>query len=103
MAKLELLARSELKILEVLWERGDLPAGQLANVFKKKTGWNRNTTYTIIKKCVEKGFIQRTEPNFNCHILIGKEEIRRYAIQTLAELLYGGDRLALLTDLAKMV
>ena len=45
---------SELKVMEVLWKEGDLPAGQIAKILKEEIGWNRNTTYTVIKKCVEK-------------------------------------------------
>ena len=48
---------SELKVMEILWKEGDLSAGQLAKVLKERIGWNRNTTYTVIKKCVEKGAI----------------------------------------------
>ena len=41
---------SELKVMEALWKAGDLTAGQLAKILKEQTGWNRNTTYTVIKK-----------------------------------------------------
>lgn len=40
---------SELKVMEVLWKEGDLPAGQIAKILKEEIGWNRNTTYTVIK------------------------------------------------------
>ena len=41
---------SELKVMEVLWREGDLTAGQIAGILKEEIGWNRNTTYTVIKK-----------------------------------------------------
>ena len=34
-----------------------------------------NTTYTLIKRCIKKGAIERSEPNFMCHALVKKEEI----------------------------
>lgn len=40
---------SELKVMEVLWERGESKAGELVKILKEETGWNRNTTYTVIK------------------------------------------------------
>lgn len=67
---------SELRIMEVLWSKGSLTAGQLALVLKEETGWNRNTTYTIIKKCIDKGAVERSEPNFTCRALISREEIQ---------------------------
>ena len=67
---------SELKVMEVLWKEGSLTAGQLAIILKEETGWNRNTTYTVIKKCIDKGAIERLEPNFTCRALISREEVQ---------------------------
>lgn len=67
---------SELKVMEVLWREGNLTAGQLAGILKEETGWNRNTTYTVIKKCIDKGAIARLEPNFTCKTLISREEVQ---------------------------
>ncbi|SNS93527.1 Predicted transcriptional regulator [Anaerovirgula multivorans] len=67
---------SELKVMEVLWKEGNLTAGQLARILKEETGWNRNTTYTVIKKCIEKDAIERLEPNFTCRALITREEVQ---------------------------
>ena len=49
---------SELKIMEVLWEEGPVPARRVAEILSLRVGWNKNTTYTVIKKCIEKGAIQ---------------------------------------------
>ena len=65
---------SELKVMEVLWKRGDLTAKAISDILKDEIGWNMNTTYTIIKKCIAKGAIQRSEPNFLCHALTTKPE-----------------------------
>ena len=46
---------SEIKVMEVLWKEGDLTAKQLADILSEKIGWNKNTTYTVIKKCISKG------------------------------------------------
>jgi BlaI family penicillinase repressor len=67
---------SELKVMEVLWKEGNLTAGRLASILKEETGWNRNTTYTVIKKCIDKGAIERLEPNFTCRALISREEVQ---------------------------
>ena len=69
---------SELKVMEVLWREGDLTAGQIAGILKEEIGWNRNTTYTVIKKCIEKGAVERREPKFGCHALISRGEVQAY-------------------------
>lgn len=81
---------SELKVMEALWKEGELTAGQLAKILNDQTGWNRNTTYTIIKKLIDKGAIERKEPNFTCKAIITKEQVRQYEANELIGKLYDG-------------
>ena len=50
---------SELKVMDVLWREGDKTAKYIAEVLKGEVGWNKNTTYTLIKRCMNKGEIGR--------------------------------------------
>ena len=61
---------SELKVMDVLWREGDRPARQIADRLENEIGWNVNTTYTLLKRCISKGAIARTDPGFQCHALI---------------------------------
>ena len=67
---------SELKVMDVLWKEGDMTAKQISDILKASIGWNMNTTYTVIKKCITKGAIERREPNFLCHALITKDVVQ---------------------------
>lgn len=79
---------SELKVMDVLWKEGDLPAKQISNILKEAIGWNMNTTYTVIKKCVAKGAIERREPNFLCHALIEKSVVQAAETEELLHKLF---------------
>lgn len=81
---------SELKVMEVLWTRGDQTAKQIAEALGGETGWNVNTTYTVIKKCVAKGAVSRREPNFLCHALISKEEVQGAETDALIAKVFDG-------------
>ena len=81
---------SELKVMDVLWKRGDLTAKRISDLLKEEIGWNMNTTYTIIKKCVAKGAVERREPNFLCHALIGKEEVQALKTDELIDKVFDG-------------
>lgn len=81
---------SELKIMNVLWQEGDCTAKYISDVLKNETGWNMNTTYTLIKRCIQKGAIKRSEPNFLCHALIPKEEIQEAETDELINKVYDG-------------
>lgn len=81
---------SEIKVMDVLWREGDTSAKQIAAVLNKEVGWNKNTTYTLIKRCMAKGAIRRTEPNFMCHALIPKEDVQEAQTDELINKIYDG-------------
>lgn len=81
---------SELKVMGILWKEGDVPAKHIADQLTKELGWNKNTTYTLIKRCMKKGAIQRSEPNFMCHALIPKEEVQEAETNELINKIYDG-------------
>jgi len=81
---------SELKVMEVLWAEGDLTAGRLACILNQETGWNRNTTYTVIKKCIDKGAVKRLEPNFICSAVISREEVQEQETAEFINKLFDG-------------
>lgn len=76
--------------MDVLWREGDCTAKHISDVLKEETGWNMNTTYTLIKRCIGKGAIQRSEPNFMCHALIPKEEVQDAETDELINKVYDG-------------
>lgn len=86
----EKLFDSELKIMNVLWREGDTTAKHISDVLKEETGWNMNTTYTLIKRCIKKGAIERYEPNFMCHALVLKEEVQEAETNELIDKIYDG-------------
>ena len=90
---------SELKVMDVLWREGDKTAKYIAEVLKGEVGWNKNTTYTLIKRCMNKGAIERSEPNFMCHALIPKEEVQEAETEELINKVYDGSADKLLAAL----
>lgn len=94
---------SELKVMETLWKAGgDLSASQIAKILQEETGWNRNTTYTVIKKCIAKGAIERSDPKFMCHALVTRKQVQNYETGELIDKMFDGSRqkffAAFLTD-----
>lgn len=81
---------SELKVMGVLWREGDQTAKHISDILKAEIGWNMNTTYTVIKKCVAKGAIARSEPNFLCHALVSREAVQAAETEELLGKLFDG-------------
>lgn len=86
---------SELKVLELLWDSGELTAKDIAARAGEQVGWSKTTTYTVLKKCVEKGLVERREPGFFCRALVTRQEAQRRETRELIDRMYGGsaDRL----------
>ena len=81
---------SELKVMEVLWRQGPLTAKAVSDILKDEVGWNVNTTYTVIKKCVAKGAIARSEPGFLCTPVVTKAQAQQAETDELIGKLYDG-------------
>ena len=90
---------SELKVLEVLWNEGDISAKRIAEILSKNVGWSRTTTYTVIKKCIDKNLLKRLEPNYICHALITQNEIRKSEAEMLIDKVFGGSKDMLIATL----
>lgn len=90
---------SELKVMNIVWEREPITAKEISVIAAEKIGWNKNTTYTVIKKLEAKGFIRRDEPNFVCTSLISRDEVRREETHLLIDKLFGGSKKALFSSL----
>ena len=96
---------SELKVMGVLWREGEATAKHISDVLAEEVGWNRNTTYTLIKRCMQKGAIERLEPNFLCRPLVSKAEVQAAETDELVGKLFDGsaDKLfAVLLDRKKL-
>jgi predicted transcriptional regulator len=92
----------ELKLMELLWEREGASAKELSLLAGEKIGWNKNTTYTVIKKLVGKGAIRRTDPGFICRSLITREEAGRKEAREILHSFFGGSVKALFSSFYRM-
>lgn len=65
-------------------------AKHVADVMKERYGWNINTTYTLLKRCIKKGAVERIEPNFVCRALIRQEQVQEQETDELLEKVFDG-------------
>lgn len=90
---------SEACVMEVLWEKGAVSAKEISLILAEKIGWNKNTTYTVLKKLEAKGLISREDPGFICTPLITQGERQKAEAASLVEKVFGGSRKALFSAL----
>ena len=95
----EKLFDSEAKVMEIIWEKGPLSAKEISLIAADTIGWNKNTTYTVIKKLEAKGFIRRDEPGFVCTPLVTREQMQKQETESLINRFFGGSKKALFSAL----
>ncbi|MCR4598480.1 MAG: BlaI/MecI/CopY family transcriptional regulator [Acetatifactor sp.] len=95
----EKLFDSELKVMNILWEKGTISAKDLSLIMADLIGWNKNTTYTIVKKLIQKGYIRRDDPGFLCTALITQNEVQKKETSSLLDKFFKGSRKALFSAL----
>ena len=88
---------SEIKVMNLLWEKGSMKAADIAKEMERRIGWNKNTTYTVIKKCVSKGAIERREPGFVCVPVVEKIDIHRSQTKEFLQKVFDGSSLNFLS------
>ena len=76
--------------MELLWKNGEMTAKEIASSLSESIGWSKTTTYTVIKKCVEKGAVIRTDPGFLCKAAVSKNEVQDTEAFELIDRLFGG-------------
>ena len=80
----------ELNVMELLWSNKSLPAKDIARIIKEYIGWEKNTTYTVIRRLIDKGVVQRKDPGYICSPLISKKDVQEIETIVLLDKLFNG-------------
>ena len=91
---MEKLFDAELRLMEIIWAREPVSAKEVSVIAYRQFGWNKNTTYTVIKRLIEKGMLRRDEPGFMCSAVVKREQVQKAETETLIEKLFGGSKKA---------
>jgi len=96
---MQTLFDSEFKVMEIVWEHEPITAKQVSVIATDTIGWNKNTTYTVLKKLVDKGVIVRGEPDFVCTSAISRQQVQQAEARSLIERVFDGSKKALFSAL----
>ena len=95
------LHEGELNIMELLWSNKELAAKDISKIIKEYIGWEKNTTYTVIKRLIDKGAIQRNDPGFICSALISQRSVREIETKRLLDQFYNGSLQTFISEYLK--
>ena len=95
------LHEGELNIMELLWSNKELAAKDISKIIKEYIGWEKNTTYTVIKRLIDKGAVQRTDPGFICSALVTQRSVREIETKRLLNQFYNGSLQTFISEYLK--
>ena len=92
------LHEGELNVMELLWSNKVLAAKDISKIIKEYIGWEKNTTYTVIKRLIDKGAISREDPGFLCRAEVTKKQVQEIETKALLSKMYNGSLTNFITD-----
>ena len=82
------LCESDYRFMTVLWNHAPLASRDLVTHCARELGWKKSTTYTVLKKLCDKGFVQNE--NSLVTVLIPRERVQAYESTELVDRAFGG-------------
>ena len=82
------LAEGEYRFACIVWEHEPLPSGKLVELSQRELGWKKSTTYTVLKKLVDRGILRNE--NAVVTAAIPKEQILRDESRAVVERTFEG-------------
>lgn len=70
------LCASDYKFMTLVWDNEPIASGELVKICLETLGWKKSTTYTMVKKLSEKGFLKNE--NSVVTALIPKKEVQAF-------------------------
>lgn len=79
---------AELKMMKILWENEPISTGELAKKCAEQINWNKSTTYTVIRRLVERGVLNKQRTILTSKL--SKNQVRFTESEDHIEKMYGG-------------
>ena len=82
------LCESEFSLMDIIWDNAPADAASIVKLSQQKLSWSRSTTYTLLKRLENKGFIRKEESTVVP--LIKREQVQDYETDRLVERTFKG-------------
>ena len=78
------LTYGEARLMNLIWENEPLLSGQLTETCLAELGWKKSTTYTMLKKLIDKGYVRNENATVTARVSreTARAEESRYVVAT---------------------
>ena len=82
------LAEGEYRFACIVWDHEPLPSGKLVELSREQLGWKKSTTYTVLKKLVDRGILRND--NAVVSAVIPKDQVLQEESRAVVERTFNG-------------
>ena len=82
------LAEGEYRFACIVWDNEPLPSGKLVELCREELGWKKSTTYTVLKKLVDRGILRNDSAVVTA--AVPKEDVLREESRAVVERTFAG-------------
>ena len=82
------LCESEFSLMDIIWDNAPADAASIVKLSQQKLSWSRSTTYTLLKRLENQGFIRKEESTVVP--LIKREQVQDYETDRIVERTFKG-------------
>lgn len=79
---------AEYRFLSVIWENEPINSTELSRICFDRLGWKKSTTFNMIRKLSERGFVKNE--NAVVTALVKKSQVEKYESEAVVERSFGG-------------
>ena len=88
----------ETRFAEIIWERAPIRSGDLIGICLDEFGWNKSTTYTVLRRLTEKGIFKHEGGTVSA--VLSRDEYMAKRSQDIVRSEFGGSLPALIAAFA---
>ncbi|WP_177522210.1 BlaI/MecI/CopY family transcriptional regulator [Candidatus Allofournierella excrementavium] len=92
---------AEWNLMEIVWETAPTTASRIAGIAGQRFGWAKNTTYTVLKRLISKGVLERSGTDFTVTPLVTRRQMQLVELNNLVEKRFGGSEAEMLEVLCR--
>ncbi len=79
---------AEYRFLSVIWDNEPVNSTELSRICFGKLGWKKSTTFNMIRKLSERGFVRNE--NATVTAVVKREQVAKYESEAVVEKNFGG-------------
>ena len=78
------LTYGETRLMHLIWDSEPLLSSRLTEICLRELGWKKSTTYTMLKKLIDKGYVRNENTTVTALVSreTAREEESRYVVAT---------------------